>query len=218
MKHGDALTKGLSSHSFRRGAAQNANGSSNISTPWILDRGGWSMTAVSKAFNYIVSTTHEDQQVGKRLAGWDAKAKFKLPNLQCFDVVVLQRIKTLQSLLFACAQGFSGAFSLRDGVVEVLMAVALLHFHDVLLIAANSPYIKRVHQAMSQLQINNTEVAAWAVTIQQSLLQRGTDTGGVDEAKPPQSEHKISSIDEILKKQAVLIDQQTQLITSLAAE
>ncbi|EGZ21842.1 hypothetical protein PHYSODRAFT_490928, partial [Phytophthora sojae] len=75
---GTNLTPGLSSHSFRRGAAQNANSDSKISTPWILDRGGWSMSAVSKAFNYIVGTTQGDQTVGKSLAGWDLKANDEL--------------------------------------------------------------------------------------------------------------------------------------------
>jgi hypothetical protein len=91
------LTKGLSSHSFRRGAAQNANGNCLISTPWILDRGGWSMTSISKAFNYIVSTTQEDQQVGKSLAGWGTEAEACLPILEAFDAVVAKKIGQCRS-------------------------------------------------------------------------------------------------------------------------
>jgi hypothetical protein len=74
-----SLTKGLTSHSFRRGVAQNANGDSTISTPWILGRGGWSLTSVSKAFNYIVSTTHENQRVAKSLSGLATEASPRLP-------------------------------------------------------------------------------------------------------------------------------------------
>ncbi|OWY94863.1 hypothetical protein PHMEG_00035288 [Phytophthora megakarya] len=32
-------------------AAQNANSKGNPNTPWILDRGGWNMTYINKAFN-----------------------------------------------------------------------------------------------------------------------------------------------------------------------
>uniref|UniRef100_K3WEH7 Uncharacterized protein n=1 Tax=Globisporangium ultimum (strain ATCC 200006 / CBS 805.95 / DAOM BR144) TaxID=431595 RepID=K3WEH7_GLOUD len=34
------LTQGQTFHPFRRGAAQNANRDSKLSTPWSMDRGG----------------------------------------------------------------------------------------------------------------------------------------------------------------------------------
>ncbi|OWY91479.1 hypothetical protein PHMEG_00039930, partial [Phytophthora megakarya] len=40
----------------------NANVNRKLSTPWISDLGGWSMTSISKTFNYIVSKTQENQQ------------------------------------------------------------------------------------------------------------------------------------------------------------
>ncbi|KAG2771730.1 hypothetical protein PC116_g17817 [Phytophthora cactorum] len=53
---------------------------------------------------------------------------------------------------------------------------------------------------MSQLQINDVEVAAGAVTIQPSLLQHDTDTRAVEDAKPQHSEHKLSSTHELMRK------------------
>ncbi|OWY95535.1 hypothetical protein PHMEG_00034437 [Phytophthora megakarya] len=50
-----------------------------------MDRGGWSMSSVSKAFNYIVSTTHEGQKVAKTLAGWRHDDDPHLPTLRAFD-------------------------------------------------------------------------------------------------------------------------------------
>ncbi|OWY97534.1 hypothetical protein PHMEG_00031915 [Phytophthora megakarya] len=84
------------------GAAQNANADSYISTPWILDREGWSLTSVSNAFKYIVSTTHEDQKVAKTLAGWSHNDEPHLPTLQAFDSLVLLKFQQLQASLFAC--------------------------------------------------------------------------------------------------------------------
>ncbi len=43
------LTTGLSSQSFRRGAAQHANANPELSAQWIGDRGGWQMFAVPTA-------------------------------------------------------------------------------------------------------------------------------------------------------------------------
>jgi hypothetical protein len=101
-----SLTKGLTPHSFRRGAAQNANGDSTISTPWILDRGGWSLRSVSKAFYYIVSTTHEDQRVAKSLSGLATEASPRLPSLGVFDAAVGRTIQQVQKLIFAQSFGF----------------------------------------------------------------------------------------------------------------
>ncbi|OWY93409.1 hypothetical protein PHMEG_00037210, partial [Phytophthora megakarya] len=89
------VTRGLTSHSFRRGSAQNTNADSNISPPWIMDRGGWSMSSISKAFNYIVSTTHEDQKVAKPFTGWRHDDDPHLPTLRSFDTVVAQRVGQL---------------------------------------------------------------------------------------------------------------------------
>ncbi|KAJ0401873.1 hypothetical protein ATCC90586_003481 [Pythium insidiosum] len=52
----------LSSHSFRRGGAQHANGSADLSPQWIFDRGAWNMTSTNKAFAYVFNTTSEDQK------------------------------------------------------------------------------------------------------------------------------------------------------------
>lgn len=59
---GAVVTAGMSSHSFRRGTAQSANADSRLAIQWIINRGGWGMTAMSKGFEYILNTTQEDQK------------------------------------------------------------------------------------------------------------------------------------------------------------
>ena len=65
----DCLPSGLSSHSFRTGggAAQHANANSTLSLQWIIDRGGWQMSSINKAFSYIINSSKEDQKVAKYL-------------------------------------------------------------------------------------------------------------------------------------------------------
>lgn len=164
-----------------RGAAQNANGNSKLNTPWILDRGGWSMTSIRKAFNYIVSTTREDQQVGKALAGWGSESKPGLPTLHLFDPMVSEKIRQLQQLLFASAFGFTAEFNFHDDVLEVLMAVAVLHYHDMLRLAPTSPYIKRVQHGLAQVSVTESELGSWSLTILGDLLQRKKKLGEPEE-------------------------------------
>ncbi|POM71690.1 Hypothetical protein PHPALM_11712 [Phytophthora palmivora] len=68
LKHSAKLavsTPDLTSHSFRRGGAQNANGDESLTTRWIFDRGAWDMTKTNKAFAYITNTAREDRKVAR---------------------------------------------------------------------------------------------------------------------------------------------------------
>ncbi|EGZ28005.1 hypothetical protein PHYSODRAFT_321710 [Phytophthora sojae] len=100
------LTKGLTSHSFRRGGAMHANADSRISPNRVVERGGWNMSRVSKAFSYMLNTTHDDQQVARQLSGWNPQAGARLPDLTALDGVVRARVEKLQDLLFAAVTGF----------------------------------------------------------------------------------------------------------------
>ncbi|KUF87424.1 N-lysine methyltransferase SMYD2-A [Phytophthora nicotianae] len=52
----------LTSHSFRHGGAQHANGSGELTARWIFDRGAWNMSTTNKGFNYIFNTSKEDHK------------------------------------------------------------------------------------------------------------------------------------------------------------
>ncbi|KAJ0393317.1 hypothetical protein P43SY_007639 [Pythium insidiosum] len=81
------VTSTLTSHSFRRGGAQTANGCPDLTLQWIADHGGWSLSSTNKAFQYIFNTTQEDQKVAKVLSEWDAKAPVAETNLAAFDLL-----------------------------------------------------------------------------------------------------------------------------------
>jgi hypothetical protein len=209
-----SLTKGLMSHSFRRGAGQNANGDCTISTQWILDRGGWSLTSVSKAFNYIVSTTHEDQRVAKLLSGLGTEASPRLPSLGVFDAAVGRTIQQVQKLLFAQSFGFPDKLNLRDDVLEGVTAVIILHFHDARKLAPSAPYISRVQRAIAQVGVSEDEVRAWALAIHTDLLEPKQKNHTDAPPSPPRS--SIES--DLLRKQTEIIEQQTKMISCLTAQ
>ncbi|EGZ14910.1 hypothetical protein PHYSODRAFT_250215 [Phytophthora sojae] len=93
-------TANLTSHSFRRGGAQHANGDPLLSAQWIFDRGSWNMTATNKAFAYVFNTTSEDQKVARVLSGWDSSKKPPVPTLSWFDSASRQQALSLGNLLF----------------------------------------------------------------------------------------------------------------------
>ncbi|EGZ23167.1 hypothetical protein PHYSODRAFT_324406 [Phytophthora sojae] len=146
------LTKGLTSHSFRRGGAMHANADSRIRPNWVVERGGWNMSRVSKAFSYMLNTTHEDQQAARQLSGWNPQAGARLPDLTAMDGVVRARVEKLQDLLFAA-------------VLEVLMATLILHFPEMERHRLDSPYVRRIHEALGVLNIQASELLGWSITL-----------------------------------------------------
>ncbi|OWZ09934.1 hypothetical protein PHMEG_00017284 [Phytophthora megakarya] len=185
------LTPGLPSHFFWRGAAQNANGNSKPNTPWIMDRGGWSMTSISKAFNYIVSTSQEDQQVSKVLAGWDAESKPSLPTLRLFDPVVSEKIKQLQHLLFAQLSA-----SPPNSALEMM--------------CSNS-------RALNHIRVTDTELGNWALTIQLDLLKRKKHLEPHCEQAPtaPSFDNLLEKQTQLIQRQLRVIDTLTHQVDAL---
>ncbi|KAG2760220.1 hypothetical protein PC129_g8157 [Phytophthora cactorum] len=84
------LTPGLTSHSFCRGGAMHAyNGT--VAENWVIERGGWQLDRINKAFGYMLGTTQADQQVSRVVSGWKPKVGARLPSLAALDTPVLGR-------------------------------------------------------------------------------------------------------------------------------
>lgn len=143
------LTPGLTSHSFRRGAAMDANADGNLSTQWILDRGGWSMISLSNGIGYIVNTTKEGQKMARSLSGWDSNSNAVMPSLTPFNAVVGARVRAVFRDVSSCATQYCSAVVVRDDVLKLLSAVALLHLPDMQALQADSLYVNRVQQTAS---------------------------------------------------------------------
>ncbi|KAF0710727.1 hypothetical protein AaE_012408 [Aphanomyces astaci] len=79
------LTHELTSHSFRRGGAQHANGHSGLRAQCIFDRGAWNLSSTNKAFAYIFNTSAEDQKIAKMLSGWTPTGNVVIRDLSPLD-------------------------------------------------------------------------------------------------------------------------------------
>ncbi|GMF25323.1 unnamed protein product [Phytophthora fragariaefolia] len=93
------LISGLTSHSFRRGAAMHAN-DGTLAENGIIERGGWQLDRVNKAFGYMLGTTQADQRVARVLSGWSPKQGACLPSLHALDPPTRDRARGLQALLW----------------------------------------------------------------------------------------------------------------------
>ena len=82
----------LTSHSFRRGAAENADENPQLSTQKIFDQGAWNLTATKKAFYYIFNNTNEDQKIARFLSGWGANENVHVSDLCVVDTKLFIQI------------------------------------------------------------------------------------------------------------------------------
>jgi hypothetical protein len=125
------ISADLSSHSFRRGAAQFANSNPKLSLQWILDRGGWQLSAMNRGFMYIVNTTSEDQAVGKSLSGWDVDDQVWLPMLHMLDKPSSSNVRLFQAHVFQSALcNDSPELRYRADVLDILTATLIANYSD----------------------------------------------------------------------------------------
>ncbi|GMF39302.1 unnamed protein product [Phytophthora fragariaefolia] len=135
----------LTSHSFRRGGAQHANGCDGMTARWSFDRGAWNLTTTNKSFNYIFNTSREDHKIAKVLSGYKPKAEVKLQNLPSFDSQTLESIEGVQRILFAtCYKLKTESFNMSKKVLDVLTACVLRYYPLLKNLNPESPAIKRV--------------------------------------------------------------------------
>ena len=163
------LSADLTSHSFRRGAAQYTNANSAISCQWIFDRGGWKVSSINKGFTYITNTSQEDIKVSKVLSGWDVADSPWLPDYSVFDSAVRARIVKLEQVLFNnCASLPDQQKNLDAAVVEKLLSVAILHFPDVMALSESATYVTRVTAALEHLGLSLHELQHWSLTLRKA--------------------------------------------------
>ncbi|KAH9108131.1 hypothetical protein LEN26_014178, partial [Aphanomyces euteiches] len=116
----------LTSHSFRRGGAQHANSSAELSPQWIFDRGSWNMTVTNKAFAYVFNTSNEDQKVVRVLSSWPASASVMGPTLDALYAAIRVDVSRLQERLFtACVGMQEKKFNINGEVTTFLMGYLL---------------------------------------------------------------------------------------------
>ncbi|KAF0706302.1 hypothetical protein AaE_014184 [Aphanomyces astaci] len=176
----------LSSHSFRHGGAQHANGSEHLTASLIFDRGAWNISATNKGFNYIFNTSSEDHKVAKHLSGWTTSEAVPLFSLGIFDAQSRDRIRDVQTHLFAACSGLDGpTLNLNRRVVDTLTVYLFRHYPRLKETNAHGPAVLRLEACMRLAGCCEIDMLAWsshlttAPTIQQSperLQQHPTST------------------------------------------
>ena len=196
------LTSGLTSHSFRRGAAMHANDGS-VAENWIIERGGWQLDRVNKAFGYMLGTTQADQNVSRVLSGWSPKKGARLPSLHALEQPLRDRATKFQALIFTNSMAFADtALNLDEDVAECLVATLLMHYPDLLLLAETSALVSRMREAMTTQALGEAEVLAWSAAIRLAF------DATPEKTSPPEGASEIAAVLELVKHQSKQIEVQ----------
>ncbi|KAE9033362.1 hypothetical protein PR001_g10198 [Phytophthora rubi] len=95
------------------------------------------------------------------------------------------------------------ALNLDDGVADVLTATLFMHFPDMLRLCEGSPFITKVRETLAELNIGESELHAWSVTITRAFVTPPATTASaaddVEEKHPP-------ALVDLIKRQSEQID------------
>lgn len=153
----------LTSHSFRRGAAQHVNGYAGLSSTWIFDRGAWNMATTNKAFAYVFNTPHEDHKVANVLSGFEPGRAVALASLATFDAGSQDKIRAVTARLFnACYKLETGHYNVSVQVLEVLMAYLVRHYPSLKQLKPDSLAVKRLEDCVVDTGSSIAELLAWS--------------------------------------------------------
>ncbi|KAE8971643.1 hypothetical protein PR003_g27281 [Phytophthora rubi] len=195
------LTSGLTSHSFRRGAAMHDNDGS-VAENWIIERGGWQLDRVNKAFGYMLGSTQADRNVSRVLSGWSPKKGARLPSLHALEQPIRDRATKFQALIFTNSMAFADTtLNLDEDVAECLVATLLMHYPDLLLLAETSALVTRMRETMAARAIGEAEVLAWSAAIRIAF-------DPPEKTPPPEETSEIAAVLDVVKRQSKQIEVQ----------
>ena len=166
----------LSSHSFRRGGAQHANGDPQLSAQWIFDRGAWNMTSTNKAFAYVFNTTQEDQRVSKVLSGWRSDETVPLEGLERFDAQSTVAARRLQGLLFNTCSGLEQPhLNLCPRALDVCTTRLFRAYPQLKVLSAHSPVVARLEACAAQAKVSEEQLLRWSTALEESCDEKEDD-------------------------------------------
>ncbi|KAF0721378.1 hypothetical protein Ae201684P_004164 [Aphanomyces euteiches] len=161
----------LSSHSFRRGGAQFANGSEHLTARWIFDRGAWNVSTTNKGFGYVFNTLKEDHKVAKVLSGQSPFHRVRLADLSSFDTSTRLQIQQVQSLVFASCSGLaSRKYNIDGDVLDILMAYLILQFPLFKGLSPNSPAVVRLESCLEQAGCSIPLLLSWSAHLAATMI------------------------------------------------
>ncbi|OWY91537.1 hypothetical protein PHMEG_00039842, partial [Phytophthora megakarya] len=202
----------LTSHSFRRGGAQHANGA-GLCAQWIFDRGAWNMTATNKAFAYVFNTPSEDHKVARVLSGHDPERAVKLLSLDVFDSDTKLKIRSVAASLFNASYGLQTApYNVNGAVIDTLFACLLRHYASLKQLRADGLAIKRLESCAIEKGYSINELLAWS----SHITCNPSTSAQHDPTVFPTYKNDITN-HPTFRQQAALIDELIQLNKKLDA-
>lgn len=206
------VTERLTSHSFRRGGAQHANGA-GMCAQWIFDRGAWNMTATSKAFAYVFNTPAEDHKIARVLSNRDPNVNVPLLSLDAFDSDTQQKVISVASALFVASSGLdTPQYNVNARVINTLMAYLLRHYPALKSLSAHGPAIQRLEACAIEKGFSVNDLLAWS-----SHLTCDTDTPEKENPSTPQETSTDITKHPVFLHQSALIEQLIQVNKTLDA-
>jgi hypothetical protein len=166
------VTQDLTSHSFRQGRAQHANGDDRLAPQWIFDRGAWNLGTIIKVFAYVFNTPREDMKVARVLSGWQPDDSPVIPDISTLDHAALEQPRRVQASLFSSCFGLGDArFNICAKVRDVLAAHLLEFFPQVKALNPDAPLVARVEQCAEQAQVPLVELLSFSVALDDTKQQ-----------------------------------------------
>ncbi|KAG2985281.1 hypothetical protein PC120_g24092 [Phytophthora cactorum] len=187
-------TVDLTSHSFRRGGTQHANGDDRLAAQWIFDRGAWDMTKTSKAFACITNTAREDMKVARVLSGWSVDDAPKIIDITSLDHASQKRLGRLHLLLFSSCTGLTEQrLNVSTKVLNVLTAYLVRYYPQMKELAPIAPVVTRVEDCLVTADITSADLLAWSVALNNEAAPPAQD----QEQDHLASKHICPSIDHL---------------------
>ncbi|KUF77820.1 hypothetical protein AM587_10007462 [Phytophthora nicotianae] len=202
---GAGVSAALTSHSFRRGGAQHANGCEKMTARWIFDRGSWNLSIPNKGFNYIFNTSREDHMIAKVLSGYKPSAAVHLQDLSSFDADTLDSIARFQRVLFAACYQLE-AFNINRKVLDVLTACLVRHYPVLKDLNPKSPAVNRLETCVAHAGRTLADLLAWSA----HLAKARSPCKESEEPATPPRKHESNSTEpsqeqKIIENQAAVI-------------
>ena len=205
------MLRPLSSHSFRRGGAQHANGDAAVSAQWIFDRGAWNLSTTNKAFAYVFNTTNEDQKIAKVLSGWSTTDQVEIQDLSCFDAVTAEKIASVQAKFFDSCQALAETqYNVCAQALGVLTAQLIKNYPMLKQLYNHSPAVDRIEECLLEAGCDVNDLLAWAVQLERRCHM-------TNEATSSATATAKDAVSKLLERQMVMIDQLSEQNVILAA-
>jgi len=164
---GEEVDYNLTGYSLQRGGASTAAQNEHLSIYQIIQRGGWTINAVSTIFEYICETTYSDHKVGKVLAGWDNPACGGFPHNFSFlegDGEGLRHIWRFSNFLFhQCSSNWVREVH-EHACAALLMYLPDTKSHDPLNILHT-----KIEEAASTCGISVERIISWSALFEKIL-------------------------------------------------